>query len=89
MVGGSCWDLRVTVYYNIFSTAYSALIDMALAILPWKFLWSLQMKRNEKIGVCLAMSMGAFAGATALIKTAKLPQMMSMDFGKSFQSLAC
>ena len=87
VVGGRCWDPRVTVYYNIFSAAYSALMDMVLAMLPWKFLWSLQMKRSEKIGVCLAMSMGVFAGATAVVKTAKLPQMLSADFCRSLRSL--
>ena len=28
-----------------------------LAFLPWKVIWSLQMKPKEKIGVALAMSM--------------------------------
>ena len=33
-------------------------MDLVLAFLPWKLLWSLQMKKAEKIGVCIAMSMG-------------------------------
>lgn len=81
-VEGTCWHPTVVVYYNIFSSAYSALMDFALALLPWKFLWSLQMKRREKIGVGIAMSMGIFAGATAAVKTSKIPMMLSMDFGK-------
>jgi hypothetical protein len=58
-------------------------MDITLALLPWKFLWGLQMKRKEKIGVGIAMSMGIFAGATAIVKTSKLPRMLSMDLGKS------
>jgi hypothetical protein len=33
-------------------------MDVLLAMLPWKIIWNLQMKRREKIGVGLAMSMG-------------------------------
>jgi hypothetical protein len=55
---GSCWDPSVTVHYNIFSGVYSACSDFALAMLPWQFIWGLQMKKKEKIGVGIAMSMG-------------------------------
>lgn len=37
---------------------YSAAMDVALAFLPWKYIWSLEMSRKEKIGVVVAMSMG-------------------------------
>jgi len=33
-------------------------MDFVLALLPWKVIWKLQMKRKEKFGVALAMSMG-------------------------------
>jgi hypothetical protein len=33
-------------------------MDVALAFLPWKYIWSLQMSKKEKAGVVLAMSMG-------------------------------
>ncbi|KAK4125525.1 hypothetical protein N657DRAFT_568158 [Parathielavia appendiculata] len=79
-VKGTCWDIKVTVYYDIFSSGYSALMDIVLAILPWKFLWGLQMKPKEKIGVIAAMSLGMFAGATAIVKTTQLPDMLSADF---------
>ena len=39
---------------------YSALMDFTLAVLPWTFLWKLQMNRTEKIGVMVAMSMGVW-----------------------------
>jgi hypothetical protein len=38
--------------------AYSGVMDIFLALLPWPIIWKLQMKRKEKIGVALAMSMG-------------------------------
>jgi hypothetical protein len=50
-----CLPLRDDLHLDI---AYSAACDFALALLPWKVIWSLQMKTNEKIGVGVAMSMG-------------------------------
>ena len=38
--------------------AYSALVDFILALLPWKIILGLQMKRHEKIRVAVAMSLG-------------------------------
>jgi len=72
-VAGTCWHPNVIMYYHIFSSSYSALMDITLAFLPWKFIWNLQMKRNEKLGVGVALSMGVFAGITAVIKTVHLP----------------
>jgi len=40
------------------TTAYSAIVDFILALLPWKIIMSLQMKTHEKIGVAVAMSLG-------------------------------
>lgn len=33
-------------------------MDILLALLPWSVVWNLQMKKQEKIGVAVAMSMG-------------------------------
>lgn len=38
--------------------AYSAATDFILALLPWVILWKLQMKKREKFGVAVAMSLG-------------------------------
>ncbi|GAB1309823.1 Rhodopsin domain-containing protein [Madurella fahalii] len=79
-VDGTCWKPEVTVRYNIFSGVYSACMDFALAMLPWQFIWGLQMKQKEKIGVGIAMSMGVFAGITGLVKVSTIPKMLSNDF---------
>ncbi|KAB8274002.1 hypothetical protein BDV30DRAFT_248592 [Aspergillus minisclerotigenes] len=52
--------------------AYSGCMDFILALLPWLVIWKLQMKRREKLGIAIAMSLGIFAAATAFIKTTKL-----------------
>jgi hypothetical protein len=33
-------------------------VDIALALLPWKYLLNLEMSKKEKIGAGIAMSMG-------------------------------
>jgi hypothetical protein len=80
---GSCWPGEVLLHYNMFSAAYSAFLDIVFAGLPWKFLWGLQMRRGEKLGVGLAMSLGVFAGIAGFVKAALLPRMLSTDFGES------
>jgi hypothetical protein len=44
--------------YGFFNAAWCAVMDFALALLPWKMLWGLQMKKREKVGVGIAMSLG-------------------------------
>ncbi|KXH53406.1 hypothetical protein CNYM01_01151 [Colletotrichum nymphaeae SA-01] len=53
---GRCWSPKVAAYYGVFAAGYSALMDILLAMLPWKLIWGLQMKMKEKIGVGIAMT---------------------------------
>ncbi|KAK1756326.1 hypothetical protein QBC47DRAFT_321507 [Echria macrotheca] len=76
---GTCWATQVGTKIWIATGAYSALMDFTLAILPWTFLYNLLLQRKEKIGVLVAMSMGVIAGAVAIVKCAKLPQLGSGD----------
>lgn len=47
-------------------------MDFFLAIFPWFVLWELNMKRREKITVCLSLSLGIFAGVCGVIRTTGL-----------------
>ncbi|KAK2608331.1 hypothetical protein N8I77_006949 [Diaporthe amygdali] len=47
-------------------------MDFFLAIFPWFVLWELNMKRREKITVCLSLSLGVFAGVCGVIRTTGL-----------------
>ncbi|GAB1315278.1 hypothetical protein MFIFM68171_05488 [Madurella fahalii] len=77
---GTCWSPNVVITYGILTSAYSGVMDLVLAIIPWKIIMSLQMQTKEKIGVALAMSMGVFAAASAFIKCSSLPQLGGRDF---------
>ncbi len=48
-------------------------------MLPWPVIWKLQMKKKEKIGVGIAMSMGIIAGIMATVKTASLNKLSTND----------
>ncbi|KAL4797223.1 hypothetical protein BDV19DRAFT_359160 [Aspergillus venezuelensis] len=68
-----CWPDYVFTNYSLFVGAYSGAQDFLLALLPWTIVWNLQMKKKkEKLGVAIAMSLGIFAGAAAIVKTTYL-----------------
>ena len=54
-------------------------MDIVLAFLPWWIINRRSLNRKERLGVLLAMSMGAFAGATSIAKTAFLPAIANAD----------
>lgn len=57
-IPSKCWPTHVFTNLSLFVGAYSGAQDFVLAFLPWTILWKLQMKKKEKFGVCLAMSLG-------------------------------
>lgn len=85
LVVGQCWEKDVMKNYNIFSGAYSGAMDFALALLPWKLLIGLQMRKAEKFGAAIAMSMGILAGIAAVVKTVYIPTLYSSDIYDSAQ----
>ncbi|GAB1311023.1 Rhodopsin domain-containing protein [Madurella fahalii] len=83
---GTCWDADVMMVFFIFSAGISGGMDAALALLPWKILWSLRIRTQEKLGVAIAMRIGILhsangmqAAATAVVKCTKLPSLSGDD----------
>ncbi|KAI9149073.1 hypothetical protein HJFPF1_11119 [Paramyrothecium foliicola] len=66
---GPCWDPSNPIKMNIVSSMYSALTDFVLALLPWQVFMGLQMKKEERISLAVAMSVGAVAGVTGVMKS--------------------
>lgn len=56
--GGTCWSKSVIIYYSIAAAAYSAAMDIILAMVPWAVIMKLNMEPREKIGVAVCMSLG-------------------------------
>ncbi|KAK4664089.1 uncharacterized protein QC763_001630 [Podospora pseudopauciseta] len=77
---GTCWDVHATNYYGVFCGVFSGVCDIVLALLPWRLVWGLQMRKKEKLGVVVGMSMGVVAGVWAFIKSSKLVLLGSKNF---------
>lgn len=56
--GGTCWSKGVIIYYSIAAAAYSAAMDILLAMVPWVVIMRLNMEMREKVGVAVCMSLG-------------------------------
>ncbi|KAK4212306.1 hypothetical protein QBC37DRAFT_288319 [Rhypophila decipiens] len=66
-----CWDRNSGVWMGLIGGVISAATDFILTLVPLTIIWGLQMKKIEKIGVALAMSVGLFAGIISAVKAAE------------------
>ncbi|KAF4430925.1 hypothetical protein F53441_13935 [Fusarium austroafricanum] len=78
-VPGTCWDPAKLLTFQLFAAYYSAILDFVLALLPWVILMRMTMRRRERLGVAVAMSLGAIAGITGIVKAVLVVSMKSDD----------
>ncbi|KAL2840923.1 hypothetical protein BJX68DRAFT_246099 [Aspergillus pseudodeflectus] len=78
-VPGTCWDGHKLLKFQLFAAYYSAILDFVLALLPWQIIYGMSMLRRERIGVAVAMSLGAIAGVTGIVKAVLVVHMSSND----------
>ena len=57
-IKGTCWDPRIVNITGVSAGCLSGVCDIFLSLLPWSLIWKLQMRKREKVGVGIAMSMG-------------------------------
>ncbi|KAK4141850.1 uncharacterized protein C8A04DRAFT_30542 [Dichotomopilus funicola] len=76
---GQCWSPDVVIHTFMVTSALSSLYDFILALLPWTFLYTLTLRKKEKVGILVAMSMGAVAGALGIVKCVKTPALGTED----------
>ncbi|EMD58598.1 hypothetical protein COCSADRAFT_103379 [Bipolaris sorokiniana ND90Pr] len=79
IVPGTCMNKHPSVVYGRFQAIWSAIMDISLALIPWKIIWNLQMRPAEKIGVCIAMSLGVLAGVTAILRARYVELLTKLD----------
>ena len=48
-------------------TAFSGTFDIALALLPWQIIWQTSLRKREKLGALIAMSMGVLYASLNMI----------------------
>ncbi|KAK7942455.1 uncharacterized protein PG986_011568 [Apiospora aurea] len=76
---GTCWDPDIVAKFAIGAAIWSGVMDIILAILPLPVILGLQMNKREKLGVAIALSFMAFAGASSFIKASTLINLSSTD----------
>lgn len=54
----SCWFWLGEDSLTVLAAVYSGIMDIVLAILPWKIVWNVAINKREKFGALVAMSMG-------------------------------
>ncbi|KAK4165502.1 hypothetical protein QBC43DRAFT_30369 [Cladorrhinum sp. PSN259] len=64
-----CFELPVLRYLGGSFMGSGGVIDVLLAFLPWLVLRKLQLVRREKIGLSVAMSLGALTGIIVIMRT--------------------
>jgi hypothetical protein len=57
---------RNELHAYIFTAAWCAAVDFYFALLPWLFIWNLNMKFKEKMSIAISLSLGFMCVITAL-----------------------
>lgn len=55
--------------YNNIALVYNIIMDFVLATFPWIITWNLDMRRVEKVGLCIAMSLGMVVAIISAVRT--------------------
>lgn len=50
-------------------SVYNIIMDFVMATFPWLITWNLDMRKVEKVGLCLTMSLGMIVAIIAAIRT--------------------
>ncbi|ROT36500.1 hypothetical protein SODALDRAFT_335593 [Sodiomyces alkalinus F11] len=79
-VPGVCWDRWILVHYAIFAGAFSAFVDLYLAIYPALVLAKLKLNVKKKIALTVALGIGSVSTVVAIYKCTRLPALASPDF---------
>ncbi|CAI6333557.1 unnamed protein product [Periconia digitata] len=65
-----CLDPKFRDDFKEGGNIYNIIMDFIFAAFPWFLTWNLPMRRREKIGLCLAMSLGVVVASVAAARTA-------------------
>ncbi|GFF56794.1 hypothetical protein IFM62136_03220 [Aspergillus lentulus] len=83
----SIYDPRVpgrtvvnVVPFSVLLGSWCAAVDFYFAILPWIFIWKLNMKQKEKLVIAISLSLGFIAGICGVIRTIDLGGLSSSNY---------
>ncbi|KAK8099040.1 uncharacterized protein PG998_012281, partial [Apiospora kogelbergensis] len=80
MEGACRGDGKAVLYVGWASGTWSAFSDFALIAMSWVVVWSVKMRRREKIGTALAMSIGVVSGGLTIFRYAWISPGFMADF---------
>ncbi|KAF2747111.1 hypothetical protein M011DRAFT_403147 [Sporormia fimetaria CBS 119925] len=90
----AAWDFTIRdsrcisfVDYLYASSAISVTLDVVLCVLPWPFLWRLNMPTKQKVLLCLLLGAGAGACVAGVMRISQLYTLRSIDV--TFRSVTC
>ncbi|KAI1502678.1 hypothetical protein F5X99DRAFT_149134 [Biscogniauxia marginata] len=72
---GPCWSAFSFVLVMYIQAAFSAAMDLALAFIPWPIIWRTQLQMQEKIGLCISMSLGVQACIAVILRVLFVEQL--------------
>ncbi|KAI4615076.1 hypothetical protein J4E83_006800 [Alternaria metachromatica] len=64
-----CLDSKFRDDFKEGGNVYNIIMDFILAVFPWVITWNLDMRKVEKIGLCVAMSLGMFVAIVSAVRT--------------------
>ncbi|KAI8300770.1 hypothetical protein K4K59_001342 [Colletotrichum sp. SAR11_240] len=76
----SCWSPWVLINVAILTGAYSAALDLNLAVYPATVLMRLQMNIKKKVILSIALGIGSVSCFISIYKSTRLPSLASKDF---------
>ncbi|KAJ4304519.1 hypothetical protein N0V90_000045 [Kalmusia sp. IMI 367209] len=65
-----CLDKKFRDDFKEGGNVYNILMDFFFAFFPWWITWKLDMKKKEKIALCVTMSLGVVVAVVAAVRTA-------------------
>ncbi|KAK2782074.1 hypothetical protein FQN52_001228 [Onygenales sp. PD_12] len=80
--GGHC-DVPMLPVSIVYATA-CVFTDFFFALLPWVFIWRLQMSKREKLTILFSMSLGLIAGAFGIMRAVEIPSLMDPNYTSTF-----
>ncbi|KAE8381967.1 hypothetical protein BDV26DRAFT_300448 [Aspergillus bertholletiae] len=66
---------------------WCTVVDFFFAILPWLFIWEVNIKFKEKVTIAVSLSLGFIAGICGIIRTVELGELSSDDFTEGSATL--
>ncbi|KAK1775937.1 hypothetical protein QBC45DRAFT_444765 [Copromyces sp. CBS 386.78] len=78
--GGHC-DLNATPV-SLTLTILCIIADFFFALMPWIFLWKLNMNQREKMIIAISMSLGVIAGACGIKRTIEVPNLSTNNYSR-------